>query len=576
MIVYRATKQTFSTAPLIARLEAGLSRCLQSLHADHDVVRELLIDAGELEAGLTDALCVNEDSVSALSQRLRQISLALGHSLYLSWFRRVDEAREWLKHANNELAELSRSELPTTITISPPEGYAYYGLYPEMYLAAAQQFAQAVHPAQAVVIGLRSIGTSLSAVVAATLEQGGIETRSFTVRPRGHPFERQLIIAQSVVNEWQSGPRAHFLIVDEGPGLSGSSFAATAGRLAAIGISNDRIILLPSWEPDGTQFVSERARQQWPKHRRFTASFEQVWIDSGRLFAAWPRGNWRELSGGRWRDLFETDETNYPAVHPQHERRKFLWQSRDEPGLWLKFADPGRYGRKLQTRAEILAAAGFAPRVVGLKDGFLAFEFINGQPLSLAQARPLLRQSIAPYLAFRQRNFPAAAGCSEDELKEMIRLNVAEGLGEAWAARLPDLAAMPGTNQTALTAVDARMQPHEWLRAGGRLIKTDGLDHGDDHFLPGGQDIAWDLAGACVELMADRAEREALTSHYRRLTGDDATERLPFFMLANLAARLGYVTLAATTLDDSPEAARFTRLARRYAEQLRREICLCR
>src|SRR5436853_406434 len=51
-----------------------------------------------------------------------------------------------------------------------------------------------------------------------------------------------------------------------------------------------------------------------------------------------------------------------------------------------------------------------------------------------------------------------------------------------------------------MIVVDGRMNPHEWLgTADGRLLKTDGATHGDDHFFPGPTDIAWDIAGAAVE-----------------------------------------------------------------------------
>ena len=43
------------------------------------------------------------------------------------------------------------------------------------------------------------------------------------------------------------------------------------------------------------------------------------------------------------------------------------------------------------------------------------------------------------------------------------------------------------------------MQPHEWIRTTSGWIKTDALDHHNDHLLPGNQDIAWDIAGAAVE-----------------------------------------------------------------------------
>ncbi len=42
------------------------------------------------------------------------------------------------------------------------------------------------------VLGIRSIGVTLSAVACAALRLRGIECRRFTVRPTGHPYDRKL------------------------------------------------------------------------------------------------------------------------------------------------------------------------------------------------------------------------------------------------------------------------------------------------------------------------------------------------------------------------------------------------
>ncbi len=57
------------------------------------------------------------------------------------------------------------------------------------------------------------------------------------------------------------------------------------------------------------------------------------------------------------------------------------------------------------------------------------------------------------------------------------------------------------------------MLPHEWIRTASGFLKTDAVDHQDDLFFPGCQDIAWDIAGAIVEF---GIPREALVSEYLR------------------------------------------------------------
>src|SRR5207237_10293543 len=73
-----------------------------------------------------------------------------------------------------------------------------------------------------------------------------------------------------------------------------------------------------------------------------------------------------------------------------------------------------------------------------------------------------------------------------------------------------------------MVVVDRRMKPHESLgTADGRLLKTDGATHGDDHFFPGPTDIAWDIAGAAVEWNLHPDALNFLLSEYRLLTGED-------------------------------------------------------
>jgi hypothetical protein len=398
---------------------------------------------------------------------------------------------------------------------------------------------------------------------------------AFTVRPRGHPFDRCLRLTAQLATLWRSLREAYFLIVDEGPGLSGSSFACVAQKLAELGVRDERIVFFPSWEPDAAQLLSTAAQQHWRRHRKYTADFAAVWLQSGRLQPAWPQSVCHDLSGGKWRALVYHRDTEYPAVQPQHERRKYLYQKRGFGEAVLgKFAGLGRYGTAKLQRAMALADAGFAPRVCGLRDGFLITEFVAGRPLTSRDVAPPLLHTMARYLAYLQQHCPATAGTSGAALLEMIQVNVAEGLGADWAQRLQGLEHLQAAGGAmASSAIDGRMLPHEWLRTAHGFIKTDGLDHHDDHFFPGCQDITWDIAGSCVEFRLDRAQRAALIQEYQALSRDDSiTQRLPFFLIAYLAYRLGYATLAATTLGQSPDGARFTTLSQRYAAMLRRAI----
>src|SRR5213075_2967684 len=102
------------------------------------------------------------------------------------------------------------------------------------------------------VIGIRNVGTTLSAVVAASLSASGTPAHRTTVRPDGHPFDRKLRL-RTWQQQWLQNAvkeRARFFVVDEGPGLSGSSFLSVGEALVAHGISADRITLIGTREAD--------------------------------------------------------------------------------------------------------------------------------------------------------------------------------------------------------------------------------------------------------------------------------------------------------------------------------------
>ncbi len=514
MIVYREQSRLTETAQELVRIDAT-----------RDPV-ERLIAIGELEAGVMDALSPECDGDGEVAAALRRAAI------------------------RNQTPRVAG--LPRRIAISVTEGYRYYALYPEMYRRAALAFARE-RPGRVAVVGIRSIGTSLSAVVAAALGVAGCEVRSWTVRPRGHPFDRRLRAAPELERRWREMAGWTFAVVDEGPGLSGSSFAAVAEALSALGVPDERIVFFPSWDPEPAQLLSETARRRWTLHRKYLARFE----DLGLFRDA------RDLSGGNWRGEVWSAEREYPAVQPQHERRKYLRE-----GRLYKFAGLGRYGRQAWDRARALAAAGFAPPALALDNGFLEMPWVAGQPAAPG-ATPELLETMARYLAFLRAEFPCRRSLSPAQLAEMIRVNVLEGLGPKWADRLAPLEVA----EAPACAIDNRMFPHEWLRTAAGYVKTDGVEHHDDHFLPGCQDIAWDIAAAQVEFGMNAAQGTEFARRYAQLSGDGTVAaRLPFYRLAWLAFRLGYSAMAAAALAGTADGARFERLRSRYAALLRQAM----
>jgi hypothetical protein len=577
MIVYRDQLLRAESRTLLDALRSRVARLNSVTTTRPEAVVPALIEAGTLESAVVDAIFSEADGIHPLTSALRRVTVSLSHVLWHSWENAADPAHLWLSTTTERLAELEEFSFPSLVECTIPEGFAYYAVYPEAYLEAARRCWTEVRPVNVICIGLRSIGTTLSGAVAAALTELGCVVQSLSVRPRGHPFYRKPVLTWELEELIRQHTQdAHFLLIDEGPGISGSSLGGAADLLGSLGVSDERIILFSSWETDGSQLRSAQARDRWRRHRRFSISFDEMWIQSGRLSRAFPGWHWQDLSGGAWRPELYDDPQQYPPVQPQHERRKYLLRrdSVHPPHKLLSFIGLDDRSDGIIARGERLAEAGFTPRPEGAVHGFLIREFVAGSPVSPGGVDQDLLETVARYLAHLSREHPAEPTVSTASLTEMAELNVSECLGPAWQQRLAArLRGGLGSWSERSVALDGRMLPHEFIRTDAGYLKVDAFDHHCDHFFPGCQDIAWDLAGAAYELELDAEAHRCLIDRYRRLSGDQhITARLPYFALCYLAYRLGYARLATEVLGESPDKRRFTAAADRYARLLRREL----
>ncbi|MBI0535574.1 hypothetical protein D9599_08320 [Roseomonas sp. KE2513] len=535
--------------------------------ARHAALVAVLIEAGELAQGLADAGFAErgEDAPGPAEAAAMALLGAIAAAVLESW------RSGFVCTGPLPTAEIAAA-MPDTILCKRAEGFAHYALFPEAYGAAAAALPEG--PLR--VIGLRSIGTTLGAVVAAACGA----PPAVTLRPTGHPFRRKVQPSPKLAASLLADPAARFAVVDEGPGLSGSSFGAVLDFLGQRGVLEGRIHLLPGHGGEPGPQANEAARVRWSRLARHPAPVDTLLLDATAGLPRWaadhlgsPDAPMEEITGGGWRRLRSPDPADWPAVHPYLERRKFLHRSGGRTWL-LKFAGLGRQGLEAEARARRLHAAGFTPEVAGLLHGFLAERWVNeARPLDPeACDRPALLAHLARYLLFRAQHLPAGEeeGASPRALWEMARHNTAEALGAGPAARLdawePHLAALGARLRRVST--DNRLHAWEWLvLPGGRLLKADAVDHAAAHDLVGCQDIAWDVAGAAVELGLPAKEREGL----RAAVGADAT-LLDFLTPCYLAFQLGYYTMAAGAWSGGEEAVRARAAAGRYAAGLERVL----
>ena len=530
------------------RMPPGVERHAQLVAA--------LIDAGRLLQGIADSDFAEHcrDRRTPATDVLSAFLLQLGGAVCRSWDTHFRETGPPPK------LDLSRA-LPEEIELRVPEGFAFYALYPEAYVEAARQLKLSGPPR---VVGIRSIGTSLAAVVAAAVGT----TEFVTVRPFGDPYAREIAVDAALERELLDDG-AHYVIVDEGPGKSGSSFGAVADWLQKRGVPLDRIAVLPSHSGSPGVAATEERRCWWGRVQRQAGDFGERWPALIERWCGPIDTAPQDISAGAWRRLHYASQDQWPAVVRAWERRKFL-VSADGERFLVKFAGLGRIGEEKLAIARVLHAEGFVPKPLALVHGFLVEQWLDDAVALAKDEKPL--GEIARYIGTRARLLPATSGsgASIEELLTMARRNISLELGEDFASQLERWNTGELERRIVRIRTDNHLDRHEWLRTrSGVLIKTDAVDHHQGHDVVGCQDLAWDVAGAIVEIDLDQSEVEqfiAATEEFARRTVD--RELLRFYSSAYLAFRLGQMRLGATMTQEPAEQRRLTRRGDLYAAEL--------
>ena len=482
----------------------------------HAALVGIFIKAGELVQGLSDLEfeTLGADELSPRREKSGVLLLDLARLVAQSWSSGLSGSLALPDRVWTLLRDL-RAPLP--LSIKEAEGYAFYALYPECCIEAARRSGLG---ANTVVIGIRSIGTSLSAAVAAAIGAAA----PITLRPAGHPFRREIHVGPQLSQRLLKDRTADFAIVDEGPGLSGSSFGSVADWLERHGVSASRIHFFPGHGGELGPEASPAHRSRWVARPRHVVALDELVFTaspSPHSLAAWVselvgplRQPLQEISGGDWRSMLPCSREHWPPADPRFERRKFLAHAAD--GAWLvKFAGLGGVGQRKLEKALLLAEAGFTPPVAGLCHGFLVQKWVPSAPLVPGDFHRLeFVEYLGRYLAFRACRLapPATYGASTAMLCEMAIANTAEALGEIVAARLKSRLSMALRRNLPVMPADTdnRLHHWEWLAGENGLLKADALDHSAAHDLVGPQDIAWDIAGAVVEFDLTVGEAAAL------------------------------------------------------------------
>lgn len=526
--IFRDGKTTVSGLHLAHEL-AGELKAFEASPSQPSLTN-LLLRAGELECALRDV----DSSHASLTELITD---AIAASFVAGTTLRADELCRVVQSLN----------VPDEVSTAPPEGFAYYALHPLDFADLVRTVPRKNHTAA--IIGIRSIGTTLSAIIKAAVAAEGRSAERITVRPNGHPYDRRTTFspgqAQWIATMLTRG--ADFFVVDEGPGMSGSSFLSVGEALMSAGVPREQIAFLGSRDPDPASLTAPNASERWP-------AFATHYTQPSRHL---PPSAKHYVAGGIWRAKVFDSEDEWPASWRQMERLKFL---SDDGSLLYRFEGFGRFGEAVHQRARKLSDAGFGPMPVARDQGFGVYPMIEGRHLTAADAEPRMLERLADYCAYRAQHLPATV-THTPELETMLRFNAHEEFGVELPAHLNSL---PIERPV---IADGRMLPYKWISTGDDVLKVDATTHGDDHFFPGPTDIAWDLAGVIVEWELNADASAFFVEGYRRRTGDNPGRRLPAYLMAYAIFRTAYCKMAAVASNGTSECDRFLRDLARYRRQ---------
>ncbi|MGE5054633.1 MAG: hypothetical protein ACM3WP_10750 [Acidobacteriota bacterium] len=531
-IVFRQTAETVSGQKFVRRLLNAISKFNRF---DPGSVLDALVLAGEVECALSDAGWGSEAKAAEITDLL-SLAFVTGH---------CDEAK--LKALVHELA----SHPPEAVRVSHPEGFAYYALHPGDF---ADGVADVDCGFPVAIVGIRSVGTTLSAVACAALRKRGVRASRITLRPAGHPYGRTTELSDRQ-RDWvrkQQRDASRFMVVDEGPGLSGSSFLSVAESLMREGVGAESITLLGTRDVDPGQLCASNAVARWKKFcsRRVSSRVSLRFKDC------------TSLSAGAWRNFFLDHRPEQPTYWPEMDGAKYWSVDRKHV---FKFEGLGDSGRTIRQRSRILHEAGFGAPVDDAGDGMSCYGFMAGRPLDCSHLSTLVLDRIAEYCAFRIREF-SHHSAADAQFEEMVRFNFSQENGRDWPFDAESLR----TDHPVIA--DGRMAPYEWIRTqDARLIKVDASQHGDDHFFPGPTDIHWDIAGAIVEWNMGADAEQYLLSRFRWQSGV-IPDRARLFSLAYSTFRASYCKMALMATGVESERPRLERAYRFYREKINHSL----
>ncbi|MDX1952382.1 MAG: hypothetical protein SFY81_09360 [Verrucomicrobiota bacterium] len=515
-----------------------------------------MIAAGQIEQALLDNGAFSEELIAEIEQWLLQFAVQFIQA-YANPGAELCAFTEAATSLSKNLQQIPSENRRVKMKI--PEGFAFYTLYPEQYMISLQKWVTNRTRRPVTVIGLRSIGTTLSAIAASFLRMKGWEVTRLTLRPFGHPYSREVTLPSPLNRE------SFALILDEGPGASGSSMAAAAAALVNAGFSNHQIFFFPSHGNSPGSAATEETLSWWRKIERFFTPLEDVkWkgrhltehlqdLTKANLLTSEPVV--KDVSNGEWRYEVYPSEQEWPAVPLPFERTKYLIGS-TEHLIWKFTGFAFNLDEVKNEAAGVMECLGFQAST-WIKESRVPKHSEAENYLSTLSAHLMARTG--PKLPSEDREQAII------RLQEMLYWNLWESLGAQAADKCKDwftsLNVFPSRN----SYVDGRMAPWEWrVLKSGVLIKVNERTHVQDHSSIGPQSILWDVAGLIIEWKMKLPLEAALLKQSK--IQEVTTPELVFYLLSYTAFRIGQTKFTHDGTTQLSEKARQNKAYQEYCE----------
>jgi hypothetical protein len=556
-----------------------------------DTLRELVVACGQVEQAAHDALCGKRDHRGhPFVARLHAMTDQAARAFHAMWVRGapLDGTTRW-QAPKVYIHALKRDIIarPESVraVLKVPEGFAYNGLFPEQYCAAAwawiAKWRQRVK-GTVLIIGVRSAGTTLSAIVSAALESAGMTTERITVRPLGPSFARELTLEPSVIKDVSAA-----IVVDEGPGLSGSSLAAVGLALEKAGLSRHAMAFICAHDRGPGPKAGNEVRAFWKTITTFSMPVTSP-IFAGRSLHDHLANELTKTMGvsveplpdDDWRKLAYVDPRDWPPS--PNELLSPRYRVRTPTGaIALEFGGLATIdGRTMAAQAiaqyEQRTFAGYAPAPIGIVAGYVARHWLEGVALRARDIEPALLVSLSHYLT-------AMAGAPLDTATlaaaQLTRAswayqNLAEALGDSAAQRAAAYVEAGSVLPLSWTraAFEYDLAPQHWMRTrDGAIAKIGGPGHARGSTVVGVQPVLWDVVSLLVEWNLGRSDARAVVGAIERELGASLPRpALRAFMLAYIAFKIGELHLGREGARDAAEADRYAQAIAAYCQQVDR------